>query len=68
MENKETFVKELGELLRKFGVENVSALKYERKDSLETVRVIFYDGYSYLVDVSMDSYAAIVRDVMKTLY
>lgn len=68
MENKELFVKELGELLRKYGVENVQALKYEKSKTLEVVTITFCDGYQFGVDVSMDSYAAIVRDVMKALY
>lgn len=68
MENKASFVYELGELLRKYGVENVQALKYEKSKTLEVVTITFCDGYQFGVDVSMDSYAAIVRDVMKTLY
>lgn len=68
MENKEAFVKELGELLRRYGVEDVAYLRYKREGSLETVTITFHGGHQIEVGVSMDSYAAIVRDVMKALY
>ena len=68
MENKELFVKELGELLRRYGVEDVAYLEYKREGSLETVTITFHGGHQTVVNVSMDSYAAIVRDVMKALY
>ena len=68
MENKELFVKQLGELLSRYGVENVAYLEYKREGSLETVTITFHGGHQTVVNVSMDSYAAIVRDVMKALY
>lgn len=68
MENKEAFVYELGELLCKYGIEDIVYLKYKRKGSLETVVITFYGGGQIEVNVSMDSYAAIIRDVMKALY
>lgn len=68
MENKEMFVKELGDLLQRYGVEDVAYLRYKREGSLETVTITFHGGHQMVVNVSMDSYAAIVRDVMKALY
>lgn len=68
MENKEAFVKEFGDLLRKYGVEDVAYLKYERKGDVEVVIITFHGGHQMAVNVSMDSYAAIVRDVMRALY
>ena len=68
MENKEAFVKELGELLHKYRVEDINALKYERDGNLEIVNIIFCNGTKFTVNVSMDSYAAIIRDVMRKLY
>lgn len=71
MENKEQFVKEFGELLNKYGVEDIKELKYTNasKDGCitEYVTVVYNDGYSYSLSVAMDSLAAIVRDVMMTL-
>lgn len=68
MENKKAFVREFGELLHKFGVEEIVHMEYERKGSLETVVITFHGGGQIEVNVSMDSYVAIIRDVMKMLY
>ena len=68
MENKEAFVKEFGELLQNFGVEDIAYMKYERKGNAEIVKVTFHDGHQLAVNVSMDSYAAIIRDIMRALY
>lgn len=71
-EVKSKFVKEFGELLNKYGVEDIKELKYTdaSKDGCitEYVTVVHNDGYTYSLSVSMDSLAAIIRDVMKTLY
>lgn len=70
-EVKAEFVKELGQLLNKYGVEDIKELKYEDRSTEtnieEWVTVIFNDGYSYKQSVAMDSLEAIVRDVMRSL-
>lgn len=71
MENKEQFVKEFGELLNKYEVENIKELKYTNasKDGCitEYVTVVYNDGYTFSLSVAMDSLAAIVRDIMRAL-
>lgn len=67
MENKEGFVKELGELLHKFGVEDVKELEYQRTENDEIVIIKYKSGHYRKVNVHMDSLAAIVRDVMRVL-
>lgn len=70
-EVKAEFVKELGQLLNKYGVEDIKELKYEDRSTEtnieEWVTVIFNDDYSYKQSVAMDSLAAVVRDVMRSL-
>ena len=70
-EVKAEFVRELGQLLNKYGVEDIKELKYEDRSTEtnieEWVTVIFNDGYSYKQSVAMDSLEAIVRDVMRSL-
>ena len=66
-EDKDAFVKELGELLAKFGVEDVMAMYYQKDDWKEVVEVKFWNGQSITVNVHMDSLDAIVIDVMNAL-
>lgn len=73
MENKELFVKELGELLANHQVEGITGMDYKHNGSFEIVVIhfrdpLFGDEYDRTVDVTMDSLAATVRDVMKALY
>lgn len=68
IEDKENFVKELGELLSKYGVEQIEKLTYLKNNDLEFVKVDFVGGGNVMVNVHMDSLAAIVRDVMRALY
>lgn len=71
MEDKEQFVKEFGELLNKYEVENIKELKYTNasKDGCitEYVTVVYNDGYTFSLSVSMDSLATIVKDIMRAL-
>lgn len=66
-ENKKGFVQELGELLRKYSRENISHMKYEKKENVEAVIVHFCNGYSKAVDVTGDGCLGIMHDVYKAL-
>lgn len=72
IEDKENFVKEFGELLARYGVEDVLELHYTQVitdswDTEEYVKIIFTNGYEQVVNVHMDSLGAIVKDIMKCL-
>ena len=64
-ENKEAFVQELGELLRKYSREDVAGLDYDPRN--ETVYITYGNGYVKPVNVACDSCIAIMADVYKAL-
>lgn len=67
-EDKTGFVKEFGELLNKYGIENVIGMNYTKdKNDEENVIVYFEGGSEISVNVNCDSLSAIIRDVMKEL-
>ena len=72
IEDKESFVKEFGELLAKYGIEDVKEIRYEKNitdewDTEEHV-IVTFDGDQHMrVNVHMDSLPAIIRDVMYAL-
>lgn len=72
MEDKTGLVRELGDLLHKYEIEDISHLEYIKESSKgcisEIVRIYFCSGHTIDVNVNMDSLAAIIRDVMKVLY
>lgn len=65
-ETKNNFVREFGELLAKYNIEDVGALLYSNIDE-EKVTILFERGTFREVNVSLDSLPAIIRDVMKAL-
>ena len=68
-ERKTSFVEDFGKILKKHNVETVTDLRYERTKLngcyQETVTVLFQGGGSKRVNVTLDSLAAIVRDIMR---
>ena len=64
---KAAFVQELSQVLSRFEVEDVSNLIYSQVNGRETVVIFFRSGGIKEVDVSMDSLAALTRDIMKAL-
>ena len=66
-ETKAAFVHELGRLLSKYDVEGISEMFYSNADGKEKVTVICKPGGIKEINVTMDSLAAIVRDIMKSL-
>jgi hypothetical protein len=62
-EDKAGFVRELGELLRKYSRENISHMEYEEKENVEAVIAHFRNGYSKAVDVTGDSCLGIMTDL-----
>lgn len=65
---KKKFVEEFGELLAKYGVQDIQGAKYFI-DHLgnEIVEVSFGGDHSYVTNVNCDSISALIRDVMKGL-
>ena len=67
-ENKPAFVRELGELLRRYSREDIEALTYDKdSDGFEAVTIRYGNGYERSVNVTGDSVIAILSDVYKAL-
>ena len=67
-ENKRDFVRELGELLRRYSREDIAALTYDKdSDGFEAVTIRYGNGYSRTVNVTGDSVIEILTDVYKAL-
>lgn len=64
---KESFVKELGELLHKYGVHGIKNMEYSMREDTYTEKVkVVYDGDGYhMVDVSGDSETGILIDIVR---
>jgi len=67
-ENKQAFVRELGELLKKYSREAVSELVYfEDSDRFEAVEIIYEDGHRRTVNVTADSVVAVMKDIARAM-
>ena len=67
-ENKQAFVRELGELLKKYSREVVSELVYfEDSDRFEAVEIIYEDGHRRTVNVTADSVVAVMKDIARAM-
>ena len=67
-ENKQAFVRELGELLKKYSREAVRELVYfEDNNRFEAVEIIYEDGHRRTVNVTADSVAAIMKDIARAM-
>ena len=67
-ENKADFVRELGELLRRYSREEIVRMSYDKdSDGFEAVTIDFGKGQSRTVNVTGDSCIAIMHDVYRAL-
>lgn len=67
-ENKQAFVRELGELLKKYSREAVRELVYfEDRDRFEAVEIIYEDGHRRTVNVTADSIIAVMKDIARAM-
>lgn len=67
-ENKADFVRELGELLRRYSREDVESLTYDMdNDGFEAVTIRYDNGYEKSRNVTGDSVIGILSDVYKAL-
>lgn len=67
-ENKQAFVSELGELLKKYSREAVRELVYfEDSDRFEAVEIIYEDGHRRTVNVTADSVVAVMKDIARAM-
>lgn len=67
-ENKQAFVSELGELLKKYSREAVSELVYfEDNNRFEAVEIIYEDGHRRTVNVTADSVVAVMKDIARAM-
>lgn len=67
-ENKQAFVSELGELLKKYSREAVRELVYfEDSDRFEAVEIIYEDGHRRTVNVTADSIIAVMKDIARAM-
>lgn len=64
---KAVFVQELSQLFIKYGIEDISEMFYSNIDGKEKVTIFFKSGGIKEVNVSMDSLAAMARDILKSL-
>lgn len=64
---KAVFVQELSQLLSKYEIEGVGEMFYSNVDGKEKVTIFLKPSGIKEVNVSMDSLAAIIRDIMKAL-
>ena len=68
LEDKADFVRELGELLRRYSREDIAALTYHKDDDgFEAVTIRLGNGYEKTVNFTCDSVIAIMQDVYKAL-
>lgn len=67
-ENKQAFVRELGELLKKYSREAVRELVYfEDSDRFEAVEIIYEDGHRRTLNVTADSIIAVMKDIARAM-
>lgn len=66
-ETKAVFIQDLRNLLVKYEVVDVGDMFYSNIDNKEKVTIFFKSGGVKEINVSMDSLAAMVRDIMKAL-
>lgn len=67
-ENKQAFVRELGELLKKYSREAVRELVYfEDSNRFEAVEIIYEDGHRRTVNVTADSVVAVMKDIARAM-
>ena len=67
-ENKSDFVRELGELLRRYSRENVESLTYDMdNDGFEAVTIRYTNGYEKSINVTGDSTIAIMASVYRAM-
>lgn len=67
-ENKQAFVRELGELLKKYSREAVRELVYfEDSNRFEAVEIIYEDGHRRTVNVTADSIIAVMKDIARAM-
>lgn len=67
-ENKADFVRELGELLRRYSREDIEGMTYDMdNDGFEAVTIRYGNGYERTVNVTGDSVIGILSDVYKAL-
>lgn len=67
MEDKKKFVEGVLQAVVKESDPDVMSLEYKADDYKETVLIRYKEDYSFKVNVTMNSKAAIVRDVMKII-
>lgn len=66
-EDKPTFVRELGELLKKHSRAGISGMRYEQIGRNEVAVIYYDDGYMRNVDITADSINAMVADIGRAL-
>lgn len=67
-ENKADFVRELGELLRRYSREDIECMAYDRdNDGFEAVTISYGNGYERTVNVTGDSCLGMMHDLYKAL-
>lgn len=66
-ETKAVFIQDLRNLLVNYEVVDVGDMFYSNIDNKEKVTIFFKSGGVKEINVSMDSLAAMVRDIMKAL-
>ena len=68
MENKKEFVKEYGEFLAKFGIQDIAKMEYiEEPNGEEWCEITYTSGHIKRVCVTCDSMWCIVMDTVQSL-
>lgn len=62
--NKKNLIEDLGELLKKHNVCEVSKMEYYENDRGEFVKVTLENGHFRTADVTADSLVAMLRDTL----
>lgn len=63
---KEKFIEELGLLLKKYKVNNIMGMSYEKDLLGDECLYVFYDGgHIKNINVTMDSISSIIKDLCK---
>ena len=65
MENKRQFVNKLEELLKLDPRRDIKEICYQGTEEKETVHIVFKGGLEVDVDVTADSLAALLEDVLR---
>ena len=68
MEDKKTWTREVGELLKKDKRSYLEECEYYKEHDTEIVKLVFKDGDAVRINVSCNSLSAILHEIVREVY